>query len=152
MPEVSEEVFRIGQGEVISGAPSPLVNLLRRRRFDTRHRLLCGLGAFPQGDSSFDEPALLRRPELLKQRVDARLALIVVVAIDSHIISSRTDFALVGRARLVLRWSLALGLRHTRSASRLGASCLSKRTASDSAARAIASSRLDTPMSRNVAG
>jgi hypothetical protein len=65
----------------------PLVNLLRRRRFDILHRLLFGLGAFPQSDASFDEPALLRRPELLNQRVDARLALIAVVAIDSHIIS-----------------------------------------------------------------
>jgi hypothetical protein len=70
---------------------------------------LCGLGAFPQSDASFDEPALLRRPELLDQRVDARLALIAVVAIDSHIISSRAEFALVGCARLVLGCRLEQG-------------------------------------------
>jgi hypothetical protein len=56
---------------------------------------LVGLGAFPQSHASFDEPALLRRPELLNQRVDARLALIAVVAIDRHIISSRTDSPLL---------------------------------------------------------
>jgi hypothetical protein len=72
---------------------------------------LFGLGAFPQRDASFDEPALLRRPELLNQRVDARLALIAVVAIDSHIISSRTKLALVGRARLVLGCRLEQGGR-----------------------------------------
>lgn len=92
----------------MSAWPS-LVNLLRRRRFDISHRLLFGLGAFPQSDASFDEPALLRRPELLNQRVDARLALIAVVAIDSHLISSRTEFALVGCARLVLGCRLEQG-------------------------------------------
>jgi hypothetical protein len=87
----------------------PLVNLVGRRRFDTRHCLVCGLGTLPEGESSPDEPALLRRPEFLNQRVDARLALIAVGAIASHIISSRTEFALVGRARLVLGGSRALG-------------------------------------------
>jgi len=62
----------------------PLVNLLRRRRFDILHRLLFGLGAFPQSDASFDEPALLRRPELLNQRVDAHLALIAIVGIGGQ--------------------------------------------------------------------
>jgi len=85
MLEVCEGVFRIGQGEFAERL-APLMNLLRRRRFDIFHRLLFGLGAFPQSDASFDEPALLRRPELLNQRVDARLPLIAVVAIDSHII------------------------------------------------------------------
>jgi hypothetical protein len=157
MPEVSERLFRIGQGGLLAerrfnvravqrrqdGVDAdmthpgralarivaayaqmtmsirrsfsialgihPLVNLVGRRRFDTRHCLLCGLGTLPEGDSSPDEPALLRRPEFLNQRVDARLALIAVGAIASHIISSRTEFALVGRARLVLGGSRALG-------------------------------------------
>ena len=100
-----------------------LVNFLRRRRFDIRHRLLFGLGAFPQSDASFDEPALLRRPELLNQRVDARLALIAVVAIDSHIISSRTEFALVGCARLVLGCRLEQGGPEDG----IGADCATKR-------------------------
>jgi len=33
-------------------------------------------GTIPQGDSSLDEPALLRRTELLNHRVDSRLPLI----------------------------------------------------------------------------
>lgn len=85
------------------------MNYLRRQRFDTRHRLVRGLGAIPQDDSSLEEPALLRRAKLLNQRVEARLALIVVVAIDSHIIPSRTEFAFVARARLVAQRELVVG-------------------------------------------
>jgi hypothetical protein len=77
MLEVSEGVFRTGQGEGLFAerlaSPS---EPSQEARFGTRHCLWGGLGAFPQGNASFDEPALLRRPELLNQCVDARLALI----------------------------------------------------------------------------
>jgi hypothetical protein len=138
--------------ELGANTAHPLVNLLGRRRFDPRHRLVSGFGAVPQGDFSLGEPALLRRPKLLNQRVEARLALIAVVAIDSHIIPHGRNSPLLVVRVLSSAARLRSASATTRSASRRGASSLSKRIASVSAVRATASSRLDTPMSRNVAG
>src|SRR5688500_19503893 len=61
------------------------MNFVTRRWRDTHQPPLCGLNTIPARHFRLDEPALLRRAELLNHRVEARLPLLAVVAIDGHV-------------------------------------------------------------------
>ena len=73
---------------------------------DTYQRPLCGLNTIPASHFRLDEPALLRRAELLNHRVEARLPLPAVVAIDSHVFLLSADFDSVARTLRVREASL----------------------------------------------
>ena len=91
---------------------------------DTGHGLLCGGGTIPEREFCLDEPALLRRAKLLNHRVEARLPLLVVVSINSHVTLPYGRNAPLLVARVL---SAAAPLRSASatacSARRRGASC-----------------------------